>query len=293
MALSLFRRRSVDIRAMRATRAIAGRVSSGIRREGRWAPRAVDIPDERFVPALFGAWAVRVADAAGLGPGDHVLDVACGTGALSAEAARRVEPGGAVTGLDCNNGRLAAAKRQWGNIEWRLGKPESLPFEARGFDAAVSQFGLTFFADRVWALHEMWRVLRPGGRLAVAVWDRIAANAGYEALATLVEDLFGNRIAGELRAPFALGDRETLRTGFAAAGIGQVEIGTAKETARFRSLMSWIEIETREWTLAGLIDDEQSKTLLAQVPRALRKFVRADGSVAFQSSAHIVTAAKM
>jgi SAM-dependent methyltransferase len=183
VALSLFKRRTVDIRAMRATRAIAGRVSGSIRSEGRWARGAAGIHDECFVPALFGEWAVRVADAAGLQPGARVLDVACGTGALAIEAARRVEPNGAVTGLDCSDRMLTAAKRKRGSIEWHLGKAESLRFEARRFDCVVSQFGLTCFEDRIWSLHEMWRVLRSGGRLTVAVFDRIAANAGYEALA--------------------------------------------------------------------------------------------------------------
>ena len=79
--------------------------------------------------------------------------------------------------------------------------------------------GLMFFGDRLAALREMWRVLDGGGRLAVAVWDRIAANAGYDAMAALVERLFGSRMADEFKAPYVLGDREALRAGFAAAGI--------------------------------------------------------------------------
>ena len=68
--------------------------------------------EELFVPALFAAWAERVADAAHLREGERVLDVACGTGVLARAAAKRVAPGGSVTGLDSSDGMLAVAARR-------------------------------------------------------------------------------------------------------------------------------------------------------------------------------------
>ena len=79
---------------------------------------------------------------------------------------------------------------------------------------------------------------------------------------------------------------------FAAAGIERFEIGTKKGTARFPSLASWMRTEIQGWTLAERLDDEQFETLLAEAQKTLKAFERADGSVAFQSSAHIVTATK-
>ena len=234
MAMSLFKRRSVAMRALRATRAIVG----GTRLDGQSQGQvtrssAADVYDEYFVPALFAEWAGRVADASDLVGGEAVLDVACGTGALSVEAARRVRPGGAVIGLDRDDAMLTVARRKTPSVDWRLGMAELLPFETGCFDAVVSQFGLMFFGDRVAALREMWRVLDGGGRLAVAVWDRLAANVGYAAMAALVERLFGSRIADGLRSPFALGDREALRAGFAAAGIEKIEIATTEGNGAF------------------------------------------------------------
>ena len=290
--MSLFKRRSVALRAMRATRAIVGSARLDQRNGGPAARTAADVYDEYFVPALFGEWAGRVADATDLVCGETVLDVACGTGALSTEVARRVQPGGAVTGLDRNDAMIALARRKTPSVDWRLGTAERLPFAEHSFGAVVSQFGLMFFWDRVSALREMWRVLDSRGRLAVAVWDRIAANAGYATMAQLVERLFGSRIADELRVPFVLGDREALRAGFAAAGIEGIEIATKKGTARFPSLASWIQTEIKPWILADRIDDEQFEKLLSEARKALKEFERADGSIAFQSSAHIVTATK-
>ena len=115
---------------------------------GQVTASAAEIYDSFFVPALFQEWAGRVADAARLGPGDRVLDVACGTGVVTLEAARRVAPTGAVIGLDVNEGMLAVARRKAPQLEWRHGRAEALPFETATFDAVTSQFALMFFEPR-------------------------------------------------------------------------------------------------------------------------------------------------
>ena len=258
--------------------------------KGQVTRSAAEIYDEFFVPALFAEWAPRMAKAARLAPGQRVLDVACGTGALAIEAARRTSPGGAVTGLDRNDGMLAVARRKSPDIDWRVGRAEALPFADGAFDAVVSQFGLMFFEDRVAALRDMARVARPGGRLAVAVWDGLDAAPGYAAMTALLARLFGDRIADQLRAPYALGDKAQLSALFAASGLRNADIATPDGTARFPSIEAWVRTDVKGWTLADLIDDDQYKTLLAEAPKALAAFVQSDGSVAFRHSAHIGTA---
>ena len=162
------------------------------------------------MPALFARWGPIVADAAGVGRGARVLDVGCGTGALTLAVAERVGPGGTAVGLDLNPGMLAVARTKPARIEWVEAPAEALPFPDRSFDAVVSQFALMFFADRVAALREMWRVLRPDGRLAVAVCDAVERSPGYAALASLLDRLFGRAVGDAFRAPFALGDAEAL-----------------------------------------------------------------------------------
>jgi ubiquinone/menaquinone biosynthesis C-methylase UbiE len=151
---------------------------------------AAEIYEEFFVPALFQQWAPRLAEAAGTRPGQHVLDAACGTGVLACRIADRVGRNGSVVGVDVNEGMLAVAKRKAPTIEWREARAEALPFDENSFDAIVSQFGLMFFEDKRVALQEMRRVLRRGGRLAVAVWDSLENFQGYKELTTLVERLY-------------------------------------------------------------------------------------------------------
>jgi ubiquinone/menaquinone biosynthesis C-methylase UbiE len=228
-----------------------------------------------------------VTDAAAIKAGQRVLDVACGTGVLAREAAGRGAP---VTGLDRNEGMLATARRMAPAVEWKAGRAEQLPFPDAGFDAVVSQFGLMFFDDRAQAVREMRRVLKPGGRLAVAVWDRLDNSPGYAAMAALLERLFGRRIAGELHAPFALGDAGALRALFAQAGMRDVTVTTSAGTARFPSIEAWVRTDVKGWTLADLIDDEQYARLQREAATALRPFTNPDGMVAFDAPALIVTA---
>jgi predicted SAM-dependent methyltransferase len=149
-----------------------------------------------------------------------------------------------------------------------------------------------FFEDRRAALGEMMRVLRRGGRLAVAVWDSLDRTPGYAVVTTLLRRLFGDRAADALRAPFALGDPSALRSLFEAAGIPSETLMTHRGTARFPSIRDWMRTEIKGWTLADMIDDAQFSRLLAEAENVLRPFLAADGTVAFEAPAHIVTATK-
>jgi SAM-dependent methyltransferase len=259
--------------------------------QGQLTRSAADVYDEFFVPALFAPWPVPVAEAAAIAPGHDVLDVACGTGVLAHEAALRVRPGGTVIGLDRNDGMLAVARRKAPEIEWRQGRAEALPFADGRFDAVVSQFGLMFFEDRVLALAEMWRVLKPGGRLALAVWDALERTPGYAAMTALLQRLFGERIADALRVPYALGDPEALAALAAQAGI-PAEVTTRKGTARFPSIDAWVHTDVKGWTLADMIDDGQYRLLQQEAPGALAHFVQPGGTVVFDAPAHILCATK-
>jgi hypothetical protein len=138
----------------------------------------------------------------------------------------------------------------------------------------------------------MVRVLRPGGRLAVAVWAALEHSPGYAALTDLIERLFGAQAAAAMRDPYALGDRDTLRALVANPDLQDVAITTYGDTARFPSIAALVYTEVKGWTLANILTEAQVAVLQQQAEQELRPFVAVDGTVAFLVTAHIVTATK-
>lgn len=244
------------------------------------------------VPALFKQWCPRVLDAAGVARDNRVLDVACGTGVLAREAAVRVGPAGSVTGVDSGYGMLAVAKELAPSIEWQECAAESLPYPDRSFDAVVSQFGLMFFSDRSQAVREMIRVLKPGAKLAVAVWDSLEKSEAYPEEVELLQRLAGKAAADALRAPFALGDKADLMALFEASGVASIGVETHTGTARFPSIRTMVEADLRGWlpVMGVVLQEEQIDSILNEAEGILAEYVTADGKVVFNSPAHIVTA---
>jgi len=253
---------------------------------------AAEIYEEFFVPALFDKWPRRVITATKMKAGQQVLDVACGTGVLARTATEHVSPGGSVVGIDVNEGMLAVARRLAPAVTWRQGIAEALPFDDDSFDTVVSQFGLMFFDDKPAAIREMVRVLRPGGKLAVAVWDTLENTPGYAQMTHLLLRLFGEEAANGLRAPYSLGNKMTLNHLFTTAGITDTVITTHTGQARFPSIHSWVFTDIKGWTLADMIDDAQFQTLVKAAEKELQSFVIPENGVVFTAPAHIVTYTK-
>ena len=259
---------------------------------GQVSASAAEIYEEFYLPALFEEWPPRVIEAARIQSGQRVVDVACGTGVLARAVAERVGPEGSTVGVDINEGMLAVARAKSPGIEWRQAPAEKLPLDDDTIDSVVSQFGLMYFEDQQGALEEMIRVLRPGGNLAVAVWDTLKNTPGYAAVTQLLQRLFGDEVANEMKGPYSLGDKQVLQHLFASAGISGANIQTHEGTARFPSIEAWIHADIKGWTLADMIDDEQYELMLREARKELARFVTAEDTVAFPAPAHIVTASK-
>jgi SAM-dependent methyltransferase len=121
---------------------------------------------------FFGAITTRVIDdlldAAAVGPGSRVLDVATGPGYVAARAAQR---GASVVGLDISSAMVAMASRLHPDIEFLQGDVHDLPLEDASFDAVVANFLILHVGRPELAASELTRVLKPGGALALTVWD--------------------------------------------------------------------------------------------------------------------------
>jgi SAM-dependent methyltransferase len=242
-----------------------------------------------FVPALFGQWVEPMLDAVQPVAGERLLDVGTGTGALARVALRRVSPGGSVVGVDPNDGMLAVARRLAPALDVRRGVAERLPVDDDEIDCLACQFALMFFEDAARAIAEMARVVRPGGRVAVATWAAVEESPGYAAMVDLLGDEIGDWAADALRAPFCVGTAEALgdrlRTSFTDVAVQRCE-----GDASFASLEDWLHTEIRGWTLAERVDDEHYEHLRQAAAERLSEFVVGDGRVRFAAPALIATA---
>jgi hypothetical protein len=151
-----------------------------------------------------------------------------------------------------------------------------------------------FFADRRHALGEMLRVLAPGGRLSVAVWNSLDKIPAYASEVALLEQTAGRRAADALRAPFVLGNRKDLATLFSEAGLASAEITTHHGAAQFPGIRAMVEADLRGWlpVMGVTLTEDQITRILQEAEHALASYATAEGTVTFHLSAHIVTAKK-
>jgi ubiquinone/menaquinone biosynthesis C-methylase UbiE len=213
---------------------------------------------ERYlVPAVTLPWAVDLVERVGLEPGDRVLDVACGTGAVARVAAARVGDGGRVVGVDVNGAMLRVARARLPELEWCEGSVLGLPFADGEFDVVLCQLGLQFFPDGPAALREMRRVIASGGRFGASVYSEIERNPAADALADALDRHFGEGAARAKRHEHSLGDRVEFRALLATAGFAEVRIETIARRARFVSAQEWVRIQFAATPLAALVEGRE------------------------------------
>jgi len=130
---------------------------------------------DRFMGRYSVLLSPQMADLAGVRPGQRVLDVGCGPGALTAELVSRAGAAN-VAAVDPSASFVDAARARHPDVDIRLAGAEALPFEDDRFDAALAQLVVHFMSDPVRGIVEMARVVRPGGVVAACVWDHAGEN---------------------------------------------------------------------------------------------------------------------
>jgi ubiquinone/menaquinone biosynthesis C-methylase UbiE len=252
-----------------------------------------EIYEEHMVPAIFGRWAPDLVETAGVKTGDRVLDVACGTGAVTRLLAGRVAPTGTVVGLDVNPGMLAVAGRTVPSpsVEWLESSAIKMPLPDESFDAVVCQQGLQFFPDRPAALAEMRRVLKRDGRLTLSCWRSIEHTPGY----LVLQQVLARRIGPEKAAlpPFSLGDAETIRGLVRGAKFREIKLRAEAKMIRFRSAEHMVKaVVGGAPTMMGALAEQGEgilDTIVAEVAAATKAYVDDEGWATVAVS-HIVTA---
>jgi SAM-dependent methyltransferase len=252
-----------------------------------------DIYEQHMVPAIFARWAPDLVQAAGVHPAERVLDVACGTGAVTRLLAEQVGPAGKVTGLDITPGMLAAARLAAPSqrIEWLEGSAVKMPLPDGTFDAVICQQGLQFFPDKAAALSEMRRVLKRGGRLALSCWRAVEHTPGY----LVLEQALARRVGPEKAAlpPFSLGDAGVIRDLVVGAGFREVKLRADAKMIRFRSAEHLVRaVIGGAPTMMGALTGQGEGVLdaiIAEVTEATKHYVDDEGW-ATSAVSNIVTA---
>lgn len=222
-----------------------------------------ELYEERFVPALFTHWVDAVLEAAGVRAGQDVLDVACGTGTVARGAAERVGATGHVTGLDLNEAMLVVASRLRPDLTWRQGDVAALPFEDDSFDAVTCQSAAMFFPDLVGALREMGRVTRPGGRVAVQVFDRREDQPAYGPWIAMVARHAGEDALRMLGTYWMLGNRDLMRERCATVGLRVTAVHDYERPASFPSVEAMVRTEVNATPLADRLSPAELDAIIA------------------------------
>jgi ubiquinone/menaquinone biosynthesis C-methylase UbiE len=235
--------------------------------------------EQFMVPTLFSPWATRLVQAADPQPGERLLDVACGTGIVARKVAPLVGEQGTVVGVDISPNMLDVARSTAAGsglqIEWRQGAAEALPFPDGEFDLVVCQFALMFFEDRNAALAEMHRVLKPGGRAALATWQGLDRHPFYRMLDEVIRRKLGMSGIGEI---FALGDPDELRALMERAGFRDVRIEQTSMPARFpepdQFLAGEIDVDTAAIPAMQALDPGERQEIVAALRDDMERSLR-------------------
>ncbi|WP_432893670.1 class I SAM-dependent methyltransferase [Kribbella sp. CA-245084] len=208
----------------------------------------------------------RLREACGVRDGDRVLDVGCGGGQTTRDAAADA---GQVLGVDVSERMLEHARRQpMPNVDYLLADAATYDFES--FDLIISRFGVMFFDDLIGAFTNLRRALRPGGRLVVLVWQPRAENEW----ARVIPEAIGGTYRDE--SAFALGAEDVTREILTSAGFADPTF-----TAVHEPLYYGADVET---AYANVLRLREPQALLAELDPAAAE--RAEAALRAMLAAH-------
>jgi SAM-dependent methyltransferase len=235
-------------------------------------------------------------DAAGIGASDRVLDIGCGTGQTTRDAARSA-PSGSALGVDLSAQMIALARRLAAaegvaNTRFEQADAQIHPFGAGTFDVAISRTGAMLFGDPVAAFRNIAGALRPGGRLALLTWRELPRNEWVRELFTALAT--GRELPApppEAPGPFSLADPGRVRQILNAAGLADVQLRDMSAPMYFgpnaEDAYGFV-LGLMGWMLEGL-DEAGRERALAALRASLTAHDRGQG-VSYGSAAWLITA---
>ena len=242
----------------------------------RWhlTPDAAQLYQEVLVPAMFGPWGRDLLAVAAPVSGERVLDLACGTGLIARLAAEAVGSRGSVTGIDLNPAMLRVASAQamaeGARIEFLEGDVEAMPLPDAHFDLLLCQQGIQYFPSRPRAMADMLRVLKPGGRALISVWQ--GDTAYTRALADALETIMGRKVGNNMRRVLTCPTTAQVAQEMRDAGFREVSVQARTLLREIPDLKTWVFRHlgaTPHAEAVTRLDEERRRHILEKMVAAL------------------------
>ena len=249
-----------------------------------------------FYDAELRAHQEHLRAAYGIAPGDEVVDLGCGTGLTTREAARAAAPG-RVVGVDVSERMLERAREVTAaegldNVRYELGDAQVHRFDPAGFDVAISRFGTMFFSDPGAAFGNIARALRPAGRLVLLVWQRYEQNAWVQEFDAALGDAALPLPPG--LDPFSLGDADATAALLERAGFDGVRFEEVREPVLYGhdvdAALAIIRGFQHVSAAIGSLSEAEGARTVERLRQTLAAHCTAEHGVALDSRSWLITA---
>jgi ubiquinone/menaquinone biosynthesis C-methylase UbiE len=179
--------------------------------------------DEYLGPMFFEPYGKEIGEWFDPSAVGTALEIACGTGRVTRHLRATLPSSSTLVASDISPDMLAVAREKLKdlNIDWRLVDAHDLPFTSNSVDLVVCYFGYMFVADKVKAYAEARRILKKGGLLLMATWDKLEANEASHIFRTAVKKYLGDTLPESYNLPFSMHDPAPIEEMLKEAGFSR------------------------------------------------------------------------
>jgi ubiquinone/menaquinone biosynthesis C-methylase UbiE len=238
-------------------------------------------------PFLFEPYALDVVSRLQDKKYNDILEIACGTGRVTNHLVKSVKHD-TITATDLNPDMINVAREMVKDktIKWKQADAMALPFTGRSFDLVIMQFGLMFFPDKQKGLNEMYRVLRPGGKIIFNTWDKPEAVPAIYKARKIIESFLGDSLPVFYDIPYSMYDENELRSLSENAGFKNIKVTLVKKEGICSSASQlatgivegnpiFLTITEKDPRLINIIEDQIANELTAEFGERVRSPLQA------------------
>ncbi len=238
-------------------------------------------------PFLFEPYALDVVSYLQDKKYNDILEIACGTGRVTNHLVKSVRHD-TITATDLNPDMIDVAKEMVKDksIQWQQADAMALPFTENLFDLVIMQFGLMFFPDKQKGLNEMYRVLRPSGKIIFNTWDKPEAVPAIYKGRKIIESFLGDNLPVFYDIPYSMHDENELRSLTESAGFKEIKITLVKKEGISSSAAQlakgivegnpiYLTITEKDPQLINIMEDQIAKELTAKFGENVRSPLQA------------------